>query len=196
MRCILIHGFNSAPDQYFYPWLKEELIRCGHAVLVPSLALVTGEQFQLGPVLEDLSEQVGKLTKNDILIGHSLSSFVALQFLDAFELHETPRAVVCIAPPCNVLKPELRPLFLADLDADVLMWKAREIVVIHSKDDELVPWRQGKELARMLKASWIQSEHDGHFMNLQHPTVLEALQRLIQTPFLFEPGQTLVSDFS
>lgn len=195
MRIIILHGFNATPSDHFYPSLASDMRALGYDVVVPTLSLVTGEAFSLPTIIDELKKQVGFIKKDDILVGHSLSSFIILQYLEAVEMTETPRAVVLVAPPWSVSRPELRPLFIVDLDADVLMWKAREFVVIHSKDDTLVPVVHGKHLARALKARWIETENDGHFMDTKYPALSEQIDKIINTPFLYAPGSSLEDDY-
>lgn len=196
MRIILVHGFNANPDMNFHPWLAGQLREQGFEVITPKLSLSVNDEFNLPAIVEQMREQVGVLKSDDILLGHSLGAFIILQYLEAVEMTETPRAVIMVAAPWKVSKPELRQLFLVDLDADVLMWKAREFVVIHSKDDELVPVDHGKKLAAAFKARYIETEKDDHFMGEQYPILLQTIQEIAKTPFEFEPGKELNDDFA
>jgi predicted alpha/beta hydrolase family esterase len=128
---------------------------------------------------------------DDILLGHSLGAFMILQYLEAVEMTETPRAVVMVGAPWKVAKPELRRLFLVDLDADVLMWKAREYVVVHSKDDPLVPIEHGRRLAEAFKARLVETEGDGHFMEGPYPVLVEVIEDLAKRPHEYAPGLSL-----
>jgi predicted alpha/beta hydrolase family esterase len=195
MRVILIHGFNASPEMNFHPWLKESLVDLGFEVISPDLPLSSKEEINLPDVIEKIKDKVGYLKNDDIILGHSLGAFIALQYLEAVEMTETPRAVILVAAPWKVTKQELRRLFIADLDADVLMWKAREYVIIHSKDDTLVPFEHGKKLAGRLKARLVEAESDGHYMDAKYPILLDTIKQISKTPFEFEPGMSLVDDF-
>ncbi|MBU0646517.1 alpha/beta fold hydrolase [Patescibacteria group bacterium] len=196
MRIILVHGFNANPEMNFHPWLAEQLRERGFEVVAPNLPLSINNDFNLPEIIEQMREQVGVLKSDDILLGHSLGAFIILQYLEAVEMVETPRAVIMVAAPWKVSRPELRQLFLVDLDADVLMWKAREFVVIHSKDDELVPIDHGKKLAEAFKARLVETESDDHFMGEQYPILLKTIEEIAATPFEFEPGLELADDFA
>jgi len=76
------------------------------------------------------------------------------------------------------------------------MWKAREYVIVHSKDDELVPFAHGERLAERLKARLVETNGDGHYMNEQYPVLLETIQKIAKTPFEFDPGMTLGDDYA
>jgi predicted alpha/beta hydrolase family esterase len=195
MRIILVHGFNASPEMNFHPWLAEQLRALGHEVLTPTLPLSTKDDIDVPTIVETMKEQVGYLKNEDILLGHSLGAFVILQYLEAVEMTETPRAVVLVAAPWKVKNPALRRLFLADLDADVLMWKAREFVVVHSEDDTLVPFEHGKKLSERLKARLVSSKEDGHFMESEYPVLLETVTEIVGRPFEYEPGMSLDDDY-
>lgn len=195
MRVILVHGFNSNPSMNFHPWLADQLRDSGFQVVVPKLSLSTTEEIDLNLIIEEMKTQVGYLKNDDILLGHSLGGFIILQYLEAIEMTETPRAVILVAAPWKVSKPELRRLFIAELDADVLMWKAREFVVVHSKDDQLVPFEHGERLAETLKARLIETDGDGHYMNEQYPVLVDIIKKIAGSPFEFAPGMALSDDY-
>lgn len=179
----------------FHPWLKAELLKRGFEVIAPKLNLNSGEELDLPQIIEDMKSQIGYLKNDDILLGHSLGGYIILQYLEAVEMTETPRAVVLVASPWKVSKPELRRLFIIDLDADVLMWKAREYVVVHAKDDTMVPIEHGRKLAEAFKANLIETEGQGHFMDTQYPVLIDIIQEISDTPFEFEPGMSLDDDY-
>src|SRR3989338_7354592 len=188
MRVILVHGFNANPTMNFHPWLADQLRDRKFEVVMPELPLSTKEEFNLPEIIEKMKQDVGYLKSDDILLGHSLGAFIILQYLEAVEMTETPRAVLLVAAPWNVSRPEFRRLFFVDLDADVLMWKAREFVVVHSKDDKLVPFEHGKKLAEALRAQLVTTENDGHFMGERYSILLETIEEIACRPFEFEPG--------
>jgi len=196
MRVILIHGFRASPQMNFHPWLAGELRKKGYEVVTPVLPLAEGDAFDLGVIMEKMKEQVGYLKSDDILLGHSLGALIALRYLESIEMTQTPRAMILVGAPWKVSRPELRQLFMADLDADVLMWKAREFVVIHSKDDTLVPFEHGARLAEALKARLRETTGDDHYIGEQYPVLFEEIERIITTPYLFDPGAGLPDDFS
>ena len=191
MRVILVHGFNADPTMNFHQWLANELRDRGFEVLTPTLSLKSGDELDPLKIIEELKTQVGFLKKDDILLGHSLGGVVVLRYLEAAEMTETPRAVILVASPWKVARPDLRHFFLDELDTDVVMWKAREFVVIHSTDDKLVPIEHGKKLAEVLKARFIQTNSDDHFMAEQYSILLQTIEDIATHPHEYEPGNGL-----
>jgi predicted alpha/beta hydrolase family esterase len=195
MRVILLHGFNANPDMNFHPWLKRELEDRGFSVVVPKLELLAGQELDFPQLFEEMKKQIGYLKKDDILLGHSLGALLLLQYLEAIEMVETPRAMILVAAPWKVSRPELRRLFVDELDADVLMWKAREFVVVHSKDDKLVPFEHGQKLAESLKARFVATSSDDHYLGEQYPVLRDLIVEIANTPVVYEPGEGLKNDF-
>lgn len=204
MRIILVHGFNANPNMNFHPWLRDELHVAGFEVIAPELPLKMPARDPNAPVdadiieginmpalMEVMKKEIGYLKNEDILLGHSLGALAILQYLEMVEMTETPRAVILVAAPWKVSRPELRRLFVDDLDADVLMWKAREFVVIHSADDKLVPIEHGRKLADQLRARFIETATDDHYMGAQYPVLKETILEIAKTPFDYAPGQSL-----
>jgi len=195
MRVILIHGFNATPQMNFHPWLAEELRKRGFEVVTPTLPLKVGEELKMPEVMESMRQQVGYLKKDDILLGHSLGALVILQYLEVIEMTETPRAIVLVGAPWKVARAELRQLFMVDLDADVMMWKAREFVVVHSDDDAMVPIEHGVRLAEALKARFVKTHGDDHYMGEQYPVLVNTIEEISVRPHEYAPGVTLTNDF-
>lgn len=194
MRVILVHGFNSSPEGQFIPSLAASLKDRGFQVVTPTLDLTmpTGDvDLKIAEIVESLRTQIGLVTGDDIFVGHSLGAFIILQYLEAVEMTETPRAIVMVAAPWKVSRPELRRLFIVDLDADVLMWKAREYVVVHSKDDTMVPLDHAKRLAESFRAKLVETDGNGHFMDKEYPVLVDVIEDLRARPFEFAPGHSL-----
>ena len=195
MRIILIHGFNADPDKNFHPWLRNELQDKGFEVISPKLNLQAGQELNMPEIMEEMKRQIGYLKGDDILLGHSLGALLMLQYLAAAEMVEIPRAVILVAAPWKVARPELRQLFVDELDADVIMWKAREFVVVHSKDDAMVPLEHGKKLAESIRARFIEREGDDHYMGSEYPILRDLILEIAETPIVFAPGANLKNDF-
>ena len=195
MRIISIHGFNASSQSNFHPWLKEQLQEQGYEVIAPNLPLSAEGDLDLPGIISAMREQIGLLKSDDVIIAHSLSAFIILQYLEAVEMIGTPRAVIFVAAPWKVSKQELRRLFIADLDADVLMWKAREFIIIHSKDDKMVPFDHAQKLAEAFKGRLVATETDGHFMNTEHSVLVDVIAEVAKTPFEYNPGAVLENVF-
>ncbi|EKD32897.1 MAG: hypothetical protein ACD_76C00121G0005 [uncultured bacterium] len=195
MRFILIHGYKSSPEKNFFPWLISELRSRGHEVIAPTLP--DPENPQIDAWLELLKQETRFLKNDTVIYGHSIGAAAALRFLEMSEAASTPRACVLSSPPLMVRKPEsLQAFFMSDFDFDVLMWKASEFYVIHSKDDAVVPFSHGEKYAERLHATLIATESDGHFDGAKYPVILDTLLKAASPLEESEPGSKLQNDYT
>ena len=193
MRVILIHGFNANPEMNFHPWLRDELHQAGFEVLAPELPF-SGEP-ELFEWLKAMEEQVGRLGPDDIILGHSLGAVMALRYLEAAEMTGTPRALIMVAAPWTHKRADMRSFFMSEFDADVLMWKARDFIIVHSKDDELVPFDHAKNYKEILRGKLLAREGEGHYMEEKYPVLLELIKKLADNEYEIKPGEGLENDF-
>jgi predicted alpha/beta hydrolase family esterase len=193
MRMILVHGYQANPDMNFHPWLRRELTARGFEVVSPPLPF-SGEADPM-ECLKELERTVGRVDAQTMLLGHSLGGVLALRFLEAAEAAAPPQAVILVGTPWSIKSENARPFFLTEFDFEVVMWKAREFVVVHSKDDRLVPFDHAEKYAKVLEADLIATEGDGHYMGLEYPVLLKTiLQKSEPSPDL-APGKSLPDDY-
>lgn len=191
MRITIIHGFNATPESHFYPWLADQLRAKGYEVRVPELPLTTDSEIEAEALMEIMHEKIGMLTNNDIVMGHSLSAVLALRYLEYVELKSTPRAFILVAAPYRVTSAQMQGLFMTDLDFDVVPWKAGEFFVVHSPDDEMVPFDHAEKWAEVLKAKLIDQSGNDHYMGKEYPILVEVIEEIKNHPIEYEPGAIL-----
>lgn len=79
-RIIIIHGWSGSPNDNWLPWLKSELEKLGHEVLVPSMP------DSDNPIIETwihfMSEVVGTPDTNTYFVGHSIGCQAILRYLE------------------------------------------------------------------------------------------------------------------
>ena len=193
MRIILIHGFNANPEMNFHPWLRDELHQAGFDVLAPELPF-SGEP-ELFEWLKAMEEQVGRIEADDIILGHSLGAVMALRYLEAAEMTGTPRALILVAAPWTHKRKEMQSFFMSDFDADVLMWKAREFIVVHSKDDKLVPFNHAEKYKEILRGKLLARDREDHYMGQEYPVLLQLINKLAEKEYEISPGEGLENDY-
>jgi hypothetical protein len=193
MRIIGIHGYKASPEKNFWPWLKGEMRKAGHDVIIPQLP----EPENPDPYvwIDTLIEEVGILHSDDIVIGHSLGAPTALQFLEAAEARSTPKGVILVSPAWHIEHEKFNGFFLNELDFEILMWKAKLFSVIHDKRDNVIPFNHAKKYARELQCKLIQTEGNGHFDGPEYPTLLAEIGRIAGEEIVYAPGATLEDDY-
>ncbi|MBU0661626.1 alpha/beta fold hydrolase [Patescibacteria group bacterium] len=193
MKFLFVHGYNSSSQDYFWPWLKDELRQKGHEVISPDLP--GGEDPDPDEWVKALLEVMRIVDDETIVIGHSLGAPIALQFLEAVEARSTPRACLLIAPPWRIASEKFIGFFLSELDFDVLMWKSSRFVVLHDKKDETIPFDHAQKYAQMLAAKLIETSGNGHFKGKEYPEVLQVVQSLVDENIEYDPGAELPDAF-
>lgn len=190
MKIVLVHGYKASSATNFFPWLKEELIKKGHEVIVPDLP--DPENPDPEEWTKALLEDVKTVDDETIVVGHSIGAVEALRFLEAVEARSTPKGCVLVSPPWMIKDERFRGFFLSELDFDVLMWKASRFTVIHSKDDQVIPFDHAEKYAKVLHARLVErNEGENHFQGEQYPVILEEIQKLVDEELVYEPGMTL-----
>lgn len=189
MRVILIHGYKANSKTNFWPWLRDQLHAKGHEVIAPDLP--DAENPDPEAWTKFLVEEAGILDADTIIVGHSLGSAEALRFLEAAEARSTPKGVVLISPPWNIRNEKFQGFFMSELDFDVLMWKAQRFTIIHSKDDDVIPFDHAQKYADVLHGKLIELDGKGHFDGEQYPEILAEIEKIISEEIVYEPGQEL-----
>ncbi len=195
MKVILIHGFKANSQSGFFPWLRGELQAKGHEVIAPDLP--NPEEPDPEEWTKVLVEKVGVVDDETIVVGHSLGAAMVLRFLEAAEARSAPRGCVLVSAPWMIGDERLRGFFMSELDFDVLMWKASRFVVIHSKDDKVIPFDHAEKYASVLHAKLVEGQPgDEHFQGAEYPVILKAVQDLTQEEIVYEPGEGLQNDYA
>ena len=143
-----------------------------------------------------LLEAVGPLDENDIIVGHSLGGASALRLLESAEAKTTPHACVLISTPWMIKDDRFRSFFLSELDHDVLMWRASKYVVVHAKDDTVIPLNHADRYAQVFHADLVTPEIGGHFEATEQPEILNAILKVAAEPIVFEPGMSLADEYA
>lgn len=193
MRIILIHGYNSGPDQNFHPWLAKELRDRGFEVIAPQIPL-EGEVDPLA-CIETLVKAVGQLDDETIILGHSLGAVLALRYLEAAEAMATPRAVILVGAPWMTKSEKTRNLFLSEFDYEVVMWKTKEFVVVHDREDKLVPFDHAEKYQKMLQAELVESTGNDHYMEAEYPILLQTVLKKSEPLPEIQPGASLPDEY-
>lgn len=194
MRIVFIHGYKASSQTNFFPWLKEELIRRGHEVVAPDLP--NPEAPDPDEWTKALLEEVGPVDDETIVVGHSIGAAEALRFLEAAEARSTVKGCVLVAPPWMIKDERFRGFFMSELDFDVLMWKASRFTIIHSHDDQVIPFDHAKKYANVLHAKLVErNEGEGHFQGETYPVILEEIEKIAAEELVYAPGQTLDDEY-
>lgn len=165
-KVILIHGYTSSPRKKKYQIIAQELDKLGIEYSIP--AFPGGEHPRSQEWLKVIDEEVKKTTKPVILVGHSLGTRAVLLYLDKFE--QKVDTVIMIAAFSNNFKENRKrrggnyaDFFDYGLDIEKIKKLANKFIVVHSKEDDSIDYKQGVEISNELGAELRTYENMSHF---------------------------------
>jgi predicted alpha/beta hydrolase family esterase len=184
MNIIIVHGAFGSPEENWFPWLKGELEKLGHAVHVPRFP--TPENQTLDKWLEAFQNYRQYLDEDTILVGHSLGPAFILNLLE--RLDRPIRAAFLVAGFTGRLgleefDPINRTFCERNFNWEKIKQNCKSFFVFSSDNDPYVPLEKGKELAENLGAELTVVEGAGHFNEKagykEFPLLLEKIRRLL-----------------
>ena len=159
MKFVIFHGAYGNPNENWIPWLKAELEKLGHPVLVPKFP--TPDMQDLGNWLEvfDGSE----LDEQTIVIGHSLAPAFILNLLQTRKV----RAAFFVSGFLGEIGDSdfdgINSSFMINFDWGKIKEHCKRFYLYHSRDDPYVPLEKSQYIALMLKSDLRVFDDAGHF---------------------------------
>lgn len=157
-NAIILHGGYSSPKHYWFPSIKQILVKNGYDVWIPQLPDTNNPNLTswLPFVLKN-----GTFRKNTILVSHSLGSTLALSVLERLK---TP--IFCAILVSGFSKPRgdyKEPVLQKKYDWKKIKSNVKDLMFINSKND---PWgchdKQGLSLWKHLGGTLVLLENEGH----------------------------------
>ena len=181
LNIILIHGKDTNPSQKWYPWLKEVVEKEGISFAAPTLPKPED------PVLSEWLDEINKLepNENSILIGHSRGGVAILRWLERQPEGKKIKKVILVAannPGVENKQNKNTHGFYEEgpYKYDMIKKHCDKFIVLHSTDDEWVPFTSGEENVRGLSAKFYKFDDKGHFANkLPKKEIPEVLNEII-----------------
>ena len=190
MRIVLVHGMNASPQSGFWPWLGDALRARGHEVIVPELPNPAEPNCQ--EWVEAIDKSIHEPSGDTVFIAHSIGCAALLHYFEQADMSGTPKSTVLIAPPYHIGSEKFESFFNPPVDWDTVEWKSQGYVVIHSKDDDKIPFDHALKYEQLLNAQLMAVEEGKHFTEV---TELPLILDLIDDRNV-EPGDGLDDDFS
>jgi predicted alpha/beta hydrolase family esterase len=179
---ILVHGKDTDPTQKWYPWLKNEVEKKNIKFFAPKLPKADD------PILDEWLSEIENLhpDKNSILIGHSRGGVAILRWLEKQQKDVEVKKVILVAVnnPAVSEKNQIKDTHgfyeLGKYNFEKIKKHCYNFVVLHSEDDEWVPFLAGEENAKGLNAKFLRFKDRGHFgKKLPKPEIPELLDEIL-----------------
>lgn len=152
---LILHGTGSSPNEYWHPYLKNELTKKGYTVSVPSLPNSNESNLHdwLPYVLKNET-----INEHTILIGHSAGSPLILSILE--NINCTVKQVILVAGFIDTLESKI---LQTHYNWERIRSHCQEFIFINSNDD---PWQcddtQGRKMFDHLGGTLIIRHNQGH----------------------------------
>lgn len=181
-KIVLMHGKDTNPAGKWYPWLGNEAKKVGYEYVAPVLP------NSADPVIDEWTAELDKIDidSETVLLGHSRGGVAILRWLEDQPAHVRVGRVVLVATNSGLIADryiieETNHGFYTNKGYDFEKIKSHcdEFVVLHSRDDEWVPFEAGVKNAEGLHAEFITFDDKGHFGKLT-PEVPEVLKVCIK----------------
>jgi predicted alpha/beta hydrolase family esterase len=162
-KVIIIHGSFGSPTENWFPWLKQRVVEAGQTAFVPTFP--TPEQQSLENWRTVFEQQVGTISRDCLLVGHSLG--VAFIF-DLLERSIDPvRASFFVSGFVGELgDPQFdnvnRSFVCRDFDWKKIRSNMGKAFLYHGDTDPYVPLEKCKELSKRLQVKPNLIKNGGH----------------------------------
>ncbi len=183
MKIIFIHGYTSSPNADWYPNIVPELAAKNIEYAIPTLS--GGDTPHADDWIQEVHAEVEKVQGPVILIGHSLGTRAALLYL---EKHPMPNlyALILVATFNNSLENAKRKdeqyadFFTHEIDIKKIQSLTKTRIIMHSMDDESIPYQQARDMTRDLNATLLTYRDRGHFSDPENYSyILDVIQNIV-----------------
>jgi uncharacterized protein len=178
----IIHGYDAAPSNHWFPWLQDQLATLGVACHI--LAMPNSSAPDLQAWLSFIGQSVVVHDEDVYFVGHSLGCITLLRHLE--QIDKTIGGVVLVAGFAEAipLLPQLDEFTAQPLNTMHLQQRIKQRCVIAADNDATIPFAMTEALSQQLDARLITVKNGGHFLlgeGFDHlPVVLQQLREMFQ----------------
>ncbi|MFA6105540.1 MAG: alpha/beta fold hydrolase [Patescibacteria group bacterium] len=163
-KFIIVHGWASHPQMYWFPWLKKELEKNGCEVIAPELPNPTKPKIE--EWIPYLQKTIGAVDENTFFIGHSVGCQAILRFLQSLPESTVAGGAYLVAPFVKLEGFEAKAAeqwIKTPLDAGKIKKQLRNSVAFFSDNDPLVPLKNREFFSNELGSKIIVLSQRNHF---------------------------------
>lgn len=148
-----------------------------HEVLAPRMPNGTNAKYNEWKIW--FERILPLMNKEIILIGHSLGGIFLAKYLSQNTVSKNIKALILVSAPFNDTPDESLASFRLPKSLRNIHKQAMKIILIHSKDDKVVPVEQVNQYSRQLPNSeTILFEDRGHFKIEHFPELVEMIKSI------------------
>ena len=158
-QALILHAWHNTPDNHWYPWLKTELETRGYTVYMPEIPTMNSDAPDLATQMDFIEKKV-PLSKDFLVVGHSLSALLALRLA---EKHQFAEMILIAGWDFDDLTVEHQSFWKTKINHAAIRKNVKHIIVTSSDNDPYMTDFTMKEMAKRFAAEYIFSKGAGHF---------------------------------
>ena len=165
IRVVIVHGWNSSPEDCWIPWLSERLSEQGFTVYVPRMP--NSKKPDIDEWIETLKNTIGLPDENTYFVGHSLGCYTIFRYLETLFEGVHIGGIVCIGGKYEHTKLPHK------IDIDRVRAISPRIVGFFSDNDYHIPISWAERFKDELGADIHIMHNMGHFSRLEGITKIQ-----------------------
>jgi predicted alpha/beta hydrolase family esterase len=180
-NAFIIPGAYGYPEENWFPWLKQELEKNGYSVIIPQFP--TPQNQSLTTWREAFDKYKNKLTRDTILIGHSIGSTFILSLLE--NVSEPVHGVFLVSGFISDLNNKEFNRINGSFYNKSFNWEKineNKFYIFHGDNDPYVPMDKAEELANKLHSQVNIIKNGGHLNDQAgfktFPKLLEEIKKI------------------
>jgi len=167
-KVFIVHGFMSAPNAGFRPWLMSELNKLD--VYACALPMPNPNEPICDEWIKEIVRAIPEPNEDIFLVGHSLGSTAILNYLETVNSDKKFGGVFLVSGPVEKLRiddlnAKIRKIdnFLNHpFDFKKIKDTAEKFIIIHGDNDEKVPFSHAEEISKGLEGELVMVKGGGH----------------------------------
>ncbi len=183
-KIILFHGLGGSPESNWIPWIQAHEEFSDIEFIVPYFP--NASQPSRSEWLKVANKIIPEDVSNTYLVGHSLGGAFIIYLLQQWHGYMPFAGVLLIAAPYNDMRWENREdlkdfgdIPFSQINFSAIVNKVTRGYILHSKDDEVVPYMDAEIYKEKMGFEIIATENDGHFTKKFHDAVFQSIQKVI-----------------
>ena len=150
-KIFIFHGSFGHPQENWFPWLKSELEKMGHQVIIPQFPTPEGQT--LNKWMEVFDKYISQVDTDTIFVGHSTGVPFILSVLE--QLKVNIKRVYLVSGFVNLINhetfdPLIETFVEKEFDWAKINKNCAKFVIYHSDNDPYVPINSAHEFADKL----------------------------------------------